>query len=308
MLAVQFVRGFTGRDMLAKFEGSYHGTYDDVSWSVGTGSREFGPPDKPIPIAGSMGMPQDPSRVLVLPFNDLSATTRLIEENAGRLAALFVEPVANRLGLILPKPGFLEGLRRLCDEHGIVLIFDEVISFRVGYHGAQGMFGVTPDLTTLGKIIGGGYPIGAVLGRADVMAISDITREERVPHFGTFAANPVSLIAGKTAMEALTPEAFEALAARGEKVRSELERICKGLPLQVTGVGSLFKVNATPQEIVDYRTAVTVDRTWQEVASLELLCEGYYLTTKLHGCVSTATTEEEINGFLNAFEKIVRGG
>ena len=190
----------------------------------------------------------------------------------------------------------------------MVLIFDEVIAFRVGYHGAQGLLGVKPDLTVLGKIIGGGFPAGAVVGRAEVMAVTEPNRANRVPHFGTFSANPVSMVAGRATMEALTPEVFRELNASGERIRRELRRIGEGLPLQVTGVGSLFKINATDLAVRDYRTALTVDRRWQELASLALLNEGFLLTTKLHGCVSLATTEEQIENFLSAFERLVRGG
>ena len=308
MVAIQIARGLTGREGIAKFEGSYHGTYDDVFWSVATGSPDIGPVDRPVPIVGSLGVPPQPSRTLVLPFNELGATEKLLEANAHRIAALLVEPVAHRMGLIRPEPGFLEGLRAICDRHGMVLIFDEVIAFRVGYHGAQGLLGVKPDLTVLGKIIGGGFPAGAVVGRAEVMAVTEPNRANRVPHFGTFSANPVSMVAGRATMEALTPEVFRELNTSGERIRRELRRIGEGLPLRVTGVGSLFKINATDLAVRDYRTALTVDRRWQELASLALLNEGFLLTTKLHGCVSLATTEEQIENFLSAFERLVRGG
>ncbi len=308
MLAVQITRGHTGRDLIAKFEGSYHGTYDDVSWSVATGSPEVGPADRPIAIAGSLGLQGDSSRTLVLPYNELEATTKLIEANADRIAALFIEPIAHRMGMVQPEPGFLEGLRDLCNRHGIVLVFDEVIAFRVGYHGAQGRFGVTPDLTILGKIIGGGFPAGAVAGRAEVMGISNPKRSARVVHFGTFSANPVTMAAGKATMEALTPEVFEQLEATGERIRTRLRDICQGLPLQVTGAGSLFKVSATGQPLRNYRAAMTVDKKWQEIASLALLSDGFLVTPKLHGCVSLATTEEQVEDFLTAFEVVVRGG
>ena len=308
MLAVQIARGHTGRELIAKFEGSYHGTYDDVSWSVATGSSEVGPADRPIAIAGSLGVQGDSSRTLVLPYNDLEGTAKLIEANAHRIAALFIEPIAHRMGMVQPDTVFLEGLRDLCTQNGIVFVFDEVIAFRVGYHGAQGWYGVTPDLTILGKIIGGGFPAGAVAGKEEVMSISNPKRTTRVVHFGTFSANPVTMVAGKATMEAMTPEVFQQLEIRGEQIRARLREICQGLPLQVTGVGSLFKVSATDQVLKNYRAAMTVDKEWQAVASLALLSEGFLLTNNLHGCLSLATKDEQVENFLSVFEALVGGG
>jgi glutamate-1-semialdehyde 2,1-aminomutase len=304
MLALQFARGFTGRPLVAKFEGSYHGTYDDVSWSVG-GGGDPGPPERPEPVPAAIGLPPGSGRALVLPFNDIVSTERLVAENADRLAAILVEPVPHRMGLVLPAPAFIEGLRALCDLYGILLVFDEVISFRLGYQGMQGVLGVGPDLTTLGKIIGGGFPVGAVAGRREVMAVSEPQRPSRVPHYGTFSANPVTMAAGKATLEALTPEVFAELNAAGDRLRAELARICAGLPLQITGVGSLFKINATPLPIRNHRDSLRVDNQWQEIASLALLNEGFLLTTKLHGCLATSTTREHIDSLLAAVERLV---
>jgi glutamate-1-semialdehyde 2,1-aminomutase len=224
MLAVRIARAYTGRPILAKFEGSYHGSYDDVSWSLAPSEQDAGPVDRPVAVPASAGLPPGFGRTLVLPFNDLEATRRLLAEHEGSIAAVIVEPVANRMGLLPPAPGFLEGLQKLCREQGLVLIFDEVIAFRVGFHGAQGLIGVTPDLTTLGKIIGGGFPVGAVVGRADVMAVSEPYRAGRVAHYGTFNGNPVTMAAGKATMENWTPEVISALNATAEQLRTTCER------------------------------------------------------------------------------------
>ena len=152
-------------------------------------------------------------RTIVLPYNDLAATRAIVERERHRLAAIIVEPAANRMGFVLPRDGFLEGLRELCDDHGIVLIFDEVLCFRVSYRGMQGLVGVTPDLTVLGKIIGGGFPVGAVAGREDILAVL-AAADERVYHTGTFAANPVTMAAGLATLEQLTPDAFDLLDRR----------------------------------------------------------------------------------------------
>src|SRR5262249_20498574 len=214
------------------------------------------PRRRPAPPEGA-GLPSPLGRALVLLFDDLAATRGRVGEHARDVAAIIVEPMANRMGLIMPSRAFVEGLRALCDRHGILLIFDEVIAFRVGYHGAQGVLGVAPDLTTLGKIIGGGFPVGAVGGRHDVMMASAPFRAGRVTHAGTFNANPMTAAAGLATMQALTPDVFDRLAATGEQVRARLRQICDGLPIQVTGAGSLFKLTATDRSIRNYRDAVT---------------------------------------------------
>ncbi|MBL8836614.1 MAG: aspartate aminotransferase family protein [Alphaproteobacteria bacterium] len=306
MLALRLARGHTGRDLIAKFEGSYHGTYDDVSWSVGPAANQLGPADRPNAAPESAGLPTALGRTLVLPFNDLDATARIVGEHEGRIAAVIIEPMANRMGLILPSVEFTRGLRSLCDRHGIVLIFDEVIAFRVSYNGAQGLLGVTPDLTTLGKIIGGGFPVGAVAGRRDIMMRSAPYQAGRVTHAGTFNANPVTAAAGLATMRELTPALFDRLAATGADIRTRLAKVCSGLPLQVTGAGSLFKITATDRQIRSYRDAVTADRAWEELASLDLINRGFLTTTQLQGCVSAVTTPAQIDGLVAGIEALVR--
>ena len=305
MIALRLARGFTGRDLVVKCEGSYHGSYDDVQWSVAPAKDKFGAPDQPVSVPDSAGLPESGDRILVVPFNNPEILRREVRARADRIAALIIEPLANRIGLIVPSPEFLVAARELCDEIGAVLIFDEVIAFRLGYHGAQGFVGMTPDLTTLGKVIGGGFPVGAVVGKIDVMAASDASRKERVTHAGTFNANPVTMIAGRATMEALTPDVFESINAKGAKMRAGLEAASAGVPLTITGEGSFFKINATAEDITDYRGAVTVDGEWEEVLSLGLFNAGYLLTPHLHGCCSVATTDEQIEGFLAAFADLV---
>ncbi len=306
MLALRIARGFTERDLVIKFEGCYHGSYDDVLWSVGPPKEKFGPAESPTPVAATAGLPAGLGRTLVLPFNDLSALERAMASHRDELAGVIMEPMANRMGLIVPSQEFLEGARRLCDDHGAVLIFDEVIAFRLGFHGAQGFVGVDPDLTAMGKVIGGGFPVGAIAGREEVMSVTDPDRVGRVAHFGTFNANPVTMAAGKATMEALTPDVFEHLNARGAGVRRRLEELCDGLPLRITGAGSLFKVNATSHEITDYRSSLTRDAAWERIASLALLNEGFMLTSGLHGTIGTSTTDGQLDAFLSAFEAVIR--
>jgi len=306
MLALRLARACTGRAIVAKFEGSYHGTYDDVSWSVGPPAAKLGPAARPAAVPESAGLPSGLGRSLILPFNDLAGTTKLVEEHASEIAALIVEPLANRIGLVLPREDFVRGLRALCDRFGIVLIFDEVISFRVGYGGAQGMLGVMPDVTTLGKIIGGGFPVGAVGGKCDIMMASDPSRADRVTHAGTFNGNPVTMAAGLATMRALTPGVFSQINTAGERIRMELRRRFDGLPLQVTGAASLFKITATDRAITSYRDSITADKAWEETASLALFNDGLMMTGQLQGCVSAATSGDEIDTLLERVGNLVR--
>src|SRR3989441_3096045 len=206
MIALKGARAFTNRPKIAKFEGAYHGSYDYAEVSLASTPDNWGSLAAPASTAYSRGTPPAVLEdAVLLPFNHTEQAVARIEREAGQLAAVLVDPVPNRVGLVPARVEFLKALREVTRRHGIVLIFDEVISFRVGYHGAQGLFGVTPDMTTLGKIIGGGFPVGALVGRADVMAVFDPTGgEPRAPHGGTFNANPVTMAAGLAAMRLMT--------------------------------------------------------------------------------------------------------
>lgn len=307
MMALRFGRAASGRRLVVKFEGSYHGSHDDVSWSVSAPADRLGSPDHPTPVAESGGLVSPDGRVLVLPFNDADALENAVMRHKDEIGVIIVEPMANRMGLILPKSEFLKRARALADRHDIVLIFDEVIAFRLGYHGAQGELGIEPDLTTLGKVIGGGFPVGAVAGKREILSLSRPGLDNRVSHAGTFNGNPVTAAAGLATLRKLTPEAFDRINRLGGRVRTELGQLCDGLPLQVTGAGSLFKITATERPIENYRDSVTSDKSWEALASLALLNAGFLLTTTLSGCISTVTTDDEIDGFVAAFSDIVGG-
>lgn len=305
MMAIRLARAHRNRKLIVKFEGSYHGSYDDVAWSVAPPLDKAGASAAPDAVADTGGLAGADGRVAVLPFNDSEALGRYVRAHHDKIAALLVEPLANRIGLIMPDAEFLAQARKLCSEFGIVLVFDEVIAFRVGYRGAQGVMGVAPDLTTLGKIIGGGFPVGAVAGRADILAVSAPNHPGRVTHAGTFNGNPMTAVAGRATMEALTEEVFERIGTLGAHVRQRLAAITDGLPLQVTGAGSLFKITATARPIRNYRDAATNDKAWENTASLALLNKGFLLTPTLSGCVSAVTTREELDAFLEAFQEII---
>src|SRR5215468_9840628 len=199
MMAIKGARAHTRRPRIAKFEGAYHGSYDYAEVSLSSTPESWGTLAAPSSTAYSRGTPPAVlDDVVVLPFNHPEHAVARTQQEAGSLAAVVIDPVPNRVGLMPARCDFLEAMREVTRAHGIVLIFDEVISFRVGYHGAQGAFGVVPDMTTLGKIIGGGFPVGAIAGRADAMAVFDPTRggPPAAPHGGTFNANPVTMAAG----------------------------------------------------------------------------------------------------------------
>ena len=312
MMALRFARARgaatrgAGCSTIVKFEGSYHGSYDDVSWSVSPPPAEAGARDAPNAVPETSGLAGTAGRVAVLPFDDAAVLTRYVEAHHREIAAILVEPMANRIGLLMPDRDFLLAARALADRFGIVLIFDEVIAFRVGYGGVQGLLGIAPDLTTLGKIIGGGFPVGAIAGRADILDLSTPDRGARVAHAGTFNGNPMMAVAGHATMSELTPDAFERLGALGAYAREQLGQAAAGLPLQVTGAASLFKVTATARRLRDYRDAATANRKWEALCSLALLTEGFVLTPTLSGCVSLASTRRDVDALVAAFRGIVR--
>ncbi len=311
MMAIHAARAYTDRPMIAKFEGSYHGTYDFAGVSTivprdGWDSAE--PPVTPYAAGTPQGVLDN---VRVLRFNDLEMAERVIERDGAKLAAVLVDPMPWRMGLIPGTRDFLAGLRALCDAHGIVLIFDEVISLRASWSGAQGLVGVTPDLTTMAKIIGGGFPVGAVGGRAEVMAVFDPRGgKAKVPHGGTFSANPVTMVAGKVSMEKLPESEAQRLDALGAYIREGLAEALDGarIPGQVTGAGSLFGVHLNQRELTGYQSW---EGSPEEGALRARVAEGVFsrgavLSPALTGCLSTPMTEDEANTLIDAFSAALK--
>ena len=230
-------------------------------------------------------------------------------EDAAELAAVIVDPLPHRPGFLDPIDDFLAHLRRVTREHDVLLISDEIISFRVDYHGAQQHFGYRADLTTLGKIIGGGFPVGAFGGRADVMAVFDpLTHGPRVAHGGTFNANPVSMVAGYEAMAMLTPAEYARLAALGQRVRSGLMDVfeARGVSWQVTGQGSLFKLHPHPRPLLDYPSALPSPAEQSSADHFYRLMfgEGFVLTPELAGALSTPMSEGEVDQLVEAADRV----
>jgi len=311
MIAIKGARAFTGRSKITKFEGAYHGSYDYAEVSLASTPDNWGSLAAPASTSYSRGTPPAVLEdVVVLPFNHTAEAVARIEQHARDLAAVLVDPVPNRVGLVPARVEFLRALRDVTRRHGIVLIFDEVISFRVGYHGAQGAFGVTPDMTTLGKIIGGGFPVGAVAGRADVMAVFDPTRgTPAAPHGGTFNANPVTMAAGLAAMRLLTPDAFARLDELGARLRASLDDCFKqaGVPGRVAGLGSLFRLHAIDRELSDYRSTRTTPAESERLVRLvrRLMEHGVLMSITGLGCLSTAMAEPELEALVETFAAIL---
>jgi glutamate-1-semialdehyde 2,1-aminomutase len=305
MMAIKAARAYTGRDRIAKFEGAYHGYYDDVQVSFNSGPDRWGPDDAPASVPSSGGVPKHRVlETLVLPWNDRDAVERLVTAHRTELAAVLVDPLSNRMGFIPPADGFLAFLRQLTRAHGILLIYDEVISFRVGYRGAQGRYGGDPDLTAFGKIIGGGFPVGATGGRAEVMEVFDPgTRGARIASGGTFSANPVSMAAGLAAMQAMDEAAFERLDRMGATLRRRLGEVLRGrrVPGQVTGDGSLFRLLFTERPLRHYRDVDQAAEAGMEALFLALFDAGVLVHTNGLGCLSTPMTEREVEELASAF-------
>jgi glutamate-1-semialdehyde 2,1-aminomutase len=311
MYALKLARAFTGRSRIAKFEGFYHGYYDYVQVSFNSAPANWGDAAEPASTPSSGGLADDVlGQVLTLPYNDREAVERLLERHGRELAALIVDPLSNRAGFPAPADGFLAFLREATRQHGIVLIYDEVISFRVAHGGAQGKYGGDPDLTTFGKIMGGGLPVGAVGGRRAVMELLDPTSgAPRVISGGTFSANPLTMAAGQAAMEQMTPEVYARLDALGQRLRREGTAIFAraGVPGQLTGDGSLFRILLTDRPVVDYRSSVDGTLPAAKMGQLHraLLDEGAIISNTGLGCLSTPMGEAEVDRFLGGLERAV---
>jgi glutamate-1-semialdehyde 2,1-aminomutase len=255
MTALRLARGFTGRNKIIKTDGGYHGHADMLLVAAGSGVATLG-------IPGSAGVPDGAARdTLVVPYNDLAAVEATFTANGNEIAALIIEPVAGNMGLVLPKDGYLQGLRDLTKKHGAVLIFDEVISgFRVGYGGAQAMYGITPDLTCLGKIVGGGLPAAAFGGRAEIM--QKLAPLGPVYQAGTLSGNPLAMAAGLKELEILgRPGVYERLDHLGKRLGDGLAAAAQaaGIPHTVNRLGSMATLFFTATPVVDYATAKTSD-------------------------------------------------
>src|SRR5512143_515927 len=255
MSAIRLARGFTGRDRIIKFDGGYHGHADGLLVKAGSGAATFGVPDSP-------GVPASVARdTITCPYNDVSAVKAVMEKEGGKVACVIVEPVAGNMGCVPPVDGFLAGLRRLCDEHGALLIFDEVMTgFRVAYGGAQSVYKVRPDLTCLGKVIGGGLPVGAYGGKKEIM--QKVSPVGPVYQAGTLSGNPLAMTAGIETLKLLKqPGVYKALEQKSRMLTDGLQEEFKraGVAASFNRVGSMFTTFFTSKKVTDYAAAKTSD-------------------------------------------------
>jgi glutamate-1-semialdehyde 2,1-aminomutase len=308
MFAMRLARAFTERPRIARIEGGYHGTHDHAEVSTHPVLAEAGPADRPLAQPDSIGTPAWAlEQTVVLPFNDPDAAERILREEGSGVAAVILEPIIGAGGVIAATPEFLARLRRVTSELGMLLIFDEVISLRVAPGGAQQLYGVTPDLTTMGKIIGGGLPVAAFGGRADVMELLDPRRQPNLAQGGTYNGNPLGMAAGVAAMKELTPDVYEDLSRRGARVKDQLSEVfaSHGVAAQVNGVASLLAIHFTETPVTDYRSKATSDDRMTRDFFLGLLNHGVLMAPRAMGALSTPMGEDEIQRFVDAADAVV---
>jgi glutamate-1-semialdehyde 2,1-aminomutase len=308
MFAMRLARAFTGRTKVARIEGGYHGTHDYAEVSTHPALSAAGPPEKPIAQPDSIGTPEWVLRqTVVLPFNNPDAAEAIIRREGDELAAVILEPIIGAGGVIAATFEFLKRLRKVTRELGILLIFDEVISFRVAPGGAQQLYGVTPDLTTLGKIIGGGLPVAAFGGRADVMELLDPRREPNLPQGGTYNGNPLGMAAGLATMTELTPDVYEGLNRRAARVAEQLSEVFAShdVAVQVNSAGSLFALHFTDTPVVDYRTMAAANKKRTRDLFLGLVNHGVLMAPRAMGALSTRMAEQDIQQFIDAVDTVV---
>ena len=307
--AIRAARGFTGRPKVAKVEGGYHGTSDDALVSTHPAGAEAGERARPRSRPSSLGLaPGTLENVVVIPFNDGAAAARVIESEGDRLAAVLVEPVLGSAGIIPAERDFLETLREVTRRLGILLIFDEVVSFRVAYGGGEEHFGVAPDLTILGKLIGGGFPLGAFGGRPDVMALFDPSAgRPRIPHPGSLNANPISLAAGIATLELLTREAIGRINDLGESLRGRMRQVFAEarIAAEITGLGSLFGIHLTGHPVRDFRDTLDADTALRHRIFLGLYNEGVLIDPRGVGTISTALGQPQLDRFIGALRAVL---
>lgn len=304
MFAVKAARAITGRPMIAKFEGAFHGAYDYVEVALDPNAQNWGA--DPQSILYARGTPSSVAAdVLVLPYNKPADCRRLIEEHHARLAAILFDPLASRVGMVPADAELCDVLQDCCRKYGILLVLDEVVSYRLAFQGAHSLFGLEPDLVCLAKIIGGGLPVGAVAGPARHMAIFDHTKgKPPVSHGGTFSANPLSMSAGCAALKAYDQEAIARLNRMGDTIRASLSEQFKKekIPAQVTGMGSLFRVHTKTTPISDYRSSFPSPSQKQAIERIHLaaLERGYLLTPNCSGALSTPMSDSDIRDLATA--------
>ena len=303
MSAIRLARGVTGRDLIIKFDGCYHGHADTLLVAAGSGVATLG-------IPGSPGVPQDVAKhTLSLPYNDIEAINQLMDAKGDQVACIIIEPVAGNMGLVQPKEGFLQSLRNQTEKHGTVLIFDEVMTgFRVAYGGAQSLYGITPDLSCFGKVIGGGLPVGAYGGRKEIM--SQIAPEGSVYQAGTLSGNPIAMIAGIATLKQLQKAGFyESLAEKSNRLAVGLAEVAQksGVAAQVDHVGSMLGMFFTAQEVTNFEDAKTCDLERFTAFYQGMRRQGIYIAPSQFEALflSAAHADEHIDATISAAQQVL---
>ncbi len=307
MMAIMAARSFTKKTKIAKFEGGYHGTHDHVSVSVYPKKEDLNTETHPGVPEYSYQPKSILDDVIVLPYNDIEKSKELIHKFKDDLSCIIMEPIISNFGYLPLDLEFIKFIREITEELGIVLIFDEIQSFRVSSGGAQESFGVTPDMTTLGKIIGGGLPVGAFGGKDEIMELFDPTSSNYdIAHAGTFNGNPLTMEAGVTVMENLTSNNFEKMNYLGDSLRSKLSSVFNeiNLDVQVTGYGSLFGINFNKNKIKDYRSFLDNNSDMTKILFSYLRNKGILLQLKNAGALNILMTEKEIDYLVDSTREI----
>lgn len=300
MSALRLARGYTGRNKILKFEGCYHGHGDSLLIKAGSGVATLGLPDSP-------GVPEGVAQnTITVPYNDLESVKLAFEQFGEDIAGVIVEPVAGNMGVVPPQPGFLEGLRDITERYGTVLIFDEVMTgFRVDYQCAQGYFGVTPDLTCLGKVIGGGLPVGAYGGKAEIM--ERIAPSGPIYQAGTLSGNPLAMTAGYETLVQLTPNSYEEFGRKADRLEEGLQAAASKyeIPHTVNRAGSMIGFFFTNEEVINYEKAKTSNLDYFATYYREMANNGVFLPpSQFEGLfLSTAHSDEDIEKTIEAAEK-----
>jgi len=303
MAAIRVARGYTGRDKIIKFEGCYHGSVDSLLVKAGSGVMTLGLPDSP-------GVPASfVEHTLLADFNNLESVADLFDEYGPEIAAVVLEPVAGNMGMVVPDLDFLKGLRKLCDVHGSLFVFDEVMTgFRVDYGGAQEIFGIIPDMTIFGKVIGGGLPVGAYGGRQDVMLM--VAPAGPVYQAGTLSGNPLAVAAGRKTLEILqAPDTYAELSRKSNWLIDEMRQSAgqHGIPLQTNVMGGMFGFFFAEKPVRNYQDAAESDQDRFRKFFMGMLKEGIYLAPSAFesGFISMAHTEEDLEKTAAACRKVM---
>jgi len=315
MAMIKASRAFTGKPKIAKAEGAYHGTYDFAEVSQTSNPFNWGDRNSPNSVALAEGTPQSVlDNVIVFPYNDVERTIAILDSHADELACVIIDPVPHRVGLLEGKHEFIEALHKWTRRNDALLVFDEVVTFRVNYGGAQERYAVKPDLTALGKIIGGGFPVGALAGRADIMEVLDPRQQKlKFPHSGTFSANPITMTAGRVAMELFDQQAVDDLNALTKKAIVQIENVIRlaDVPISITGAGSMFRIHfrsAAPQTYREAYQRPAVYAVINELLDYLFYKENLIMINTCACMFSTALTQNEVDrlsqALLNGFRFI----